>query len=121
MDEEILYLCCRIHNVCCNCHPSWCHICHTTSQSIQLQPRQCTLDHCTTCHSISICYQNKVLSTWRTQYQAHRMGRLGLGCLHGHSLLNVWLCFQPWLRPGFLELQKAANCCNIQHQGRIHC
>src|SRR5882724_7983005 len=61
MDEEILYLCCRIHNVCCNCHPSWCHICHTTSQSIQLQPRQCTLDHCTMCHSISIHYQTRSL------------------------------------------------------------
>src|SRR5882724_2415250 len=42
-------------------------MCHITSQSIQLQPRQCTLDCHTTWHSISICYQNKVLSTWGTE------------------------------------------------------
>src|SRR5882724_13133281 len=74
-----------------------------------MQPGKCTLDCCTMCHSISIRYQDKVLSTWRTQDQAHRMSRLGLGCLHGHLSLNVWLCFQPQLRPGFLELQKAAK------------
>ena len=28
-----------------------------TSQSIQLKPGQCTLDHCTLCHMVPICYQ----------------------------------------------------------------
>ena len=67
-------------------------------------------------HVIQYLYATKIdLWCLVDPNKAHRLGRLGLGHMHRHLLLNIWLSFQSQLRLGLLELQKTTNCCHIQH------